>query len=70
MTKSREKGDNPFVLQAKKENSRTGRAIGEILEELLAAAKRDRDTRRRLDIERAQKYLKFRNGRKRRGKQR
>ena len=69
MTKSREKGDNPFVLQAKKVAARTGRDIGEILEEMLAAAKRDRETWQRMKIQQAQKYLKFRNGRKRRGKQ-
>lgn len=66
MTKAWEKGDNPIVLHARKEAARTGRDIGEILEEMLAEAKRQRDTARRMDIIQAQKYLGFRNGAKRR----
>lgn len=68
MTKSWEKGENPIVVYAKKEAVRTGREIGDILEELLAAAKRARDTAQRVEIQRAQKFLKLRNKERRRRK--
>jgi hypothetical protein len=57
MTRSREKGENPIVVQAKKEAARTGRTPGEILKEMLAAAKRVKDTARRMEIQRAQKFM-------------
>ncbi len=70
MAKAWKQGDNPIVLQARKEAAGTGRDIGEILAEMLTEAMRDRDTRRRVDVEKAQKYLGYRNGQKRRGKKR
>jgi hypothetical protein len=68
MTKSWEKGENPIVEQAKREAAHTGRDIGEILKEMLVAAKQARNTARRINIQRAQKFLKFRNQRKRRSR--
>jgi hypothetical protein len=68
MTKSWEQGDNEFVDLARREAARTGRDIEEILEELHEAAKKSRDAARRIKIQRAQKFLKFRNQRKRRSK--
>jgi hypothetical protein len=69
MTKAWEHGENEIVDQARREAARTGRDIGEILNEMLKSAKLARDTARRIRIERAQKFLKLRNTRKRRGKQ-
>jgi hypothetical protein len=67
MTKSWEQGDNEFVDLAKREAARTGRDAGEILAELMRAAKAARDADRKIRIGRAQKFLKFRNKKKRRG---
>ena len=69
MTRSWEKGDSPIIEHAKKEAMRTGRAIEEILLEMLATAKQAKDTKQRLEIQRAQKFFKIRNPRKRRRRQ-
>jgi hypothetical protein len=68
MTKASEKGDNEFVEEAKKRAARTGRPIKDILREMLAEAARARDSLRKRKVQAAQKYLKERNIRKRRGK--
>jgi hypothetical protein len=68
MTKAREKGDNEFVEEAKRRAARTGRNIEDILREMLEEATQARDTVRKRKVQKAQKYLKKRNIRKRRGK--
>jgi hypothetical protein len=68
MTKSWEKGDNEIVDEARREAAQTGRDLGAILEEMLVAAKKARDPARRIRIQRAQKFLKLRNQKKRRRK--
>ncbi len=66
MTKSWEQGDNEITNKAKREAARTGKAVDSILAELLANAKATGDKSRVRKILRAQKYLGFRNIRKRR----
>ena len=66
MTKSWEKGDSPIVEHAKKEAARTGRDIAEILREMLVAAKQAKNKAQKREIQRAQKFLKIRNPKKRR----
>ena len=68
MTKSWENPENEIVDNAKREAARTGRDIGEILNEMLQAAKAARDKARQMKIQRAQKFLKLRNKQKRRRK--
>ncbi len=66
MTKSWEKGDSDIIGYVKREAARTGREFKEILDEMLAQAKRARDTKARMDVQKSQKFLKERNQRKRR----
>jgi hypothetical protein len=65
VTKSREKGENEFTRQAKIEAARTGRAIGDILTEMLEAARKAKDRQRVRKIVKALKYQIKRNVRKR-----
>jgi hypothetical protein len=65
MTKSWEKGRNVFTELAKRQASRTGEDVREILMELLLAAKTERDSERRREIEKALKYFRDRNRQKR-----
>ena len=69
MTKSWEHAHNEIIGEARKEAARTGRDISDILKEMLKAAKAARDKARGMKIQRAQKFLKFRNRQKRRRKQ-
>lgn len=69
MTRSRERGENEFTRAAKREALRTGRSVAAILTGMLAAAKRARDTAEQEKVIQAQKYLRDRNRRKRRGRQ-
>ena len=66
MTKAWEKGDSEIIDQARRKTVRTGRDVDEILKDMLKAAKAARDADRRVRIQRAQKFLKVRNKRKRR----
>ncbi len=68
MTRSREKGENEITDEAMREALRTGREVADILEDMLRAAKKAGDAKRRKKIERAQKYRRLRNRRKRRGR--
>ena len=65
MTKTWEHPDNEIIDEARREAARSGRAISDILKDMLKAAKASRDTARRLKIQKTQKFLKFRNRRKR-----
>jgi hypothetical protein len=60
MTKNREKGENEFTLQAKREALRSGR------EEMMYAARSAGDSNEVRKIRRAQKFLKCRDLRRRR----
>jgi hypothetical protein len=68
MTKSRERGQDWLTEAAKREAARTGRNVCDILAEMLAQANAAGDVDRKRKIVRAQKYLRCRNARKRRGK--
>lgn len=68
MTKSWEKGESPIIDYVRREAKRTGKSIDEILEAMIAEAKRARDGAHRVEIQKAQKFLKIRNPRKRRSK--
>jgi hypothetical protein len=65
MTKSQEKGENEITDEAKREASRTGRDVCDILKEMMRAAKAVKDEDRVRKIKRAEKYLGCRNKRKR-----
>jgi hypothetical protein len=65
VTKSPEKGENEITDEAKRKAARTGKDVCDLLNEMLAQAKADRDTARERKIKRAQKYLGCRNKRKR-----
>lgn len=67
MTKAHENPENEFTDAALREAARTGREISAILAEWLEAAKKDRDKERAQKIIKAQKYLRCRNIRKRKG---
>jgi hypothetical protein len=66
MTKSQEKGENEITDQARREAARSGREICDILNDMLAQARADKDQEAERKIRRAQKYLGCRNKRKRR----
>jgi hypothetical protein len=61
MTKSREEGENEFTRQAKRKAMRTGEDIESILERMLRLAKQQKDSKQRLKIVRAQKFVERRN---------
>lgn len=65
MTKSWEKGASEIADEANREAARTGRHVDAILKDMLGAAKRDRDTVRRMKIIQAQKFFGSRNKQKR-----
>jgi hypothetical protein len=66
MTKSRQSSHSSDTDAAKREAARTGRTVCDILEEWLAEAKREQDTRRAEEIKKVLKFLGCRNKRKRR----
>jgi hypothetical protein len=66
MTKSHEKSENEITVEAKREATRTGRHICDVLDEMLARAKIARNKARQTKIVEAQKFLGCRNKRKRR----
>jgi hypothetical protein len=68
MTKSWERGRDAITEAAKREAARSGQNVCDILAEWLARAKAAGDADRAGKIVSAQKYLRCRNVRKRRGK--
>lgn len=68
MTKSQEHGADEITDEAKREAARTGRHVCDVLAAMLIRAKAAGDGERVGKIVRAQKYLRCRNVRKRRGK--
>jgi hypothetical protein len=65
VTRSREKGRNEITEAAKRRAMRTGVPVGEILTQMLDAAKKAKDAQQRKKIIQAQKYVKRRNRNKR-----
>jgi hypothetical protein len=65
MTKSQEKGANEITDEAKRMAARTGKDVCDILNDMLAEARADKNTGREQKIKRAEKYLGCRNKRKR-----
>ena len=68
MTKSPERGADENTDEAKREAARTGRHVCDVLAAMLIRAKAAGDGERVGKIIRAEKYLRCRNVRKRRGK--
>jgi hypothetical protein len=69
VTKSHESGDDSLVDEVRREAQRTGEDPGAILRRRRQQAKQDRDKKELRRINRAEKYLGYRNRRKR-GKRR
>jgi hypothetical protein len=68
MTRSQEKGENEFTQAAKREAAKTGMPVSEILTRMLAEVIRTKDAAAQKKIVQAQKFLRIRNRRKRRGR--
>jgi hypothetical protein len=68
MTRSRGKGENEITVAAKREAMRTGVPVGQILAQMVVAAKKAKEAAQKKKITQAQKYLRDRNRKKRRGR--
>jgi hypothetical protein len=66
VTKAREHGENEITEEAKREATRTGLHVCDVLASMFPKAKAENDTKRMRKILKAQKYLGCRNIRKRR----
>jgi hypothetical protein len=67
MTRSNEKGENEITRAVRREAKQTGVSVEVILTRLLNKAKKAKDVKRQQKIIAAQKYLRQRNRKKRRG---